>query len=387
MDPLALSLAVHVPAAARGDREAFAHIVDGTRSVVGAIALAIVRDAELARDVAQEVFLAAWRDLGSLRDPQSLLPWLRQMTRHRAYHELRTERRRAKRITSDDNDPILALALDARPHAGTEMLAAEERRLLEAVLAELPDEAREVVTLYYREGESTAHVAALLGLTEASVRQRLSRARAKLRSALLDRFGAAARRSAPDATLTTAVLTAMAVGAPALSSAGTLQAASSGARSAASSGMLPALAAKLLALGGGAMLGAAGGIAGVLFGSRQLKREARSGEELEALRRFERTSVALVLLTGLMFPVSWRLTGAAWSQVATFGSFIAALAGLHLVWLPRILRARRALEVLEDPERAARARARERRMAILGWTLGLLCGTAGLVAGLLLGAE
>lgn len=383
MDPLALSLAVHVPAAARGDRDAFASLVDGTRSVVSAIALAIVRDAELARDVAQEVFLSAWRDLGNLRDPVSFLPWLRQLTRHRAYHVLRTERRRAKRITTADTEQALALALDARPHAGAEMLAAEERRLLETVLDELPDEAREVVTLYYREGESTAHVAALLGLTEANVRQRLSRARARLRGSLLDRFGAAARRSAPDATLTTAVLTALAVGAPAASSAATLTAASSKLASAAA----PSLAAKLLLLGSGALLGAAGGIAGVLFGSRQLKRQARSGEELHALRKFERTSVVLVLLTGLMFPVSWRLTGEAWSQVATFATFIAALAGLHLVWLPRILRARRALEAQEDPARAAQARARERRMAILGWTLGLLCGTAGLVAGLLLEAK
>ena len=63
------------------------------------------------------------------------------------------------------------------------MLADEERRLLEVVLDELPDDTREVVTLYYREGESTAHVARLLGLSEDNVRQRLSRARSRLRAA------------------------------------------------------------------------------------------------------------------------------------------------------------------------------------------------------------
>jgi len=376
VDSQALSLAVHVPAAARGDRDAFAALVDATRSVVSTIALSIVRDAELSRDIAQDVFLAAWRDLGELRDPNSFLPWLRQLTRHRAYHVLRSERRRGRRITAEDTEVLMAIAVDPRPHAGAQMLAAEERQLLATVLDELPDETREVVILFYREGESTAQVARLLGLSEANVRQRLSRARTRLRSDLLDRFGMVARHSAPDGRFTAAILTALAVGAPAASSAATLTAASSAAA--------PSLLIKILALGGGALLGAMGGIAGVLFGSRQLKRRARSLEELAALKRFEFASVTLVLFAAVMFPISWQLTRQPWSQVATFMGFITGLVGLHSYWLPRIVRDRRALEALEDPARAAKARAMERRTAILGWTLGLTFGTLGLIAGLLL---
>ena len=376
MDAPALTLASHVPAAARGDRDAFAALVDETRSVVSAIALSIVRDAELSRDVAQDVFLAAWRDLGELRDPNSFLPWLRQLTRHRAYHVLRTERRRGRRITAEDTDVLMSRAVDPAPHAGAQMLADEERQLLATVLDELPDETREVVILYYREGESTAQVARLLGISEANVRQRLTRARARLRSNLLDRFGLAARHSAPDAAFTAAILTALAVGAPAASSAATLTAVSTTAA--------PSLLLKALALLGGAALGAAGGSAGVLFGTRQLKRQARSVSELRSLRQFEAVSVALVLSTAVAFPLSWQLTQQTWSQVATFAVFIAGLASLYGVWLPRILQPRWALEALEDPARAARARAGERRAAILGWTLGLLCGTAGLIAGILL---
>jgi RNA polymerase sigma factor (sigma-70 family) len=372
MDTQVSALAAHVPAAARGDRDAFATIVDQTRSLVSSIALSIVRDAELSRDVAQDVFLSAWRDLDKLRDPNSLLPWLRQLTRHRAYHVLRTERRRERRVTADDADTLLAMAADPRPHADARMIADEERRILATVLDELPDETRDVVVLYYREGESTAQVAELLGLSEANVRQRLSRARKQMRTNLLDRFGAVARRSAPDRTFTAAILTALVVGAPAASSAATLTAASTA----------PSLAIKLLALCSGAALGAAGGIAGVLFGTRQLKRQARSVDELIALKRFEFTTVALVLGTAVMFPISWELTHADWSQVATFGLFIAGLGGLYGFRLPRILRSRWALEAVEDSARAAQARARERRGALVGWILGLSLGTLGLVAGL-----
>jgi len=375
MDTQVSVLTSHVPAAAQGDREAFAALVDQTRSLVCSLALSIVRDAELSRDVAQDVFLAAWRDLGKLRDPNSFLPWLRQLTRHRAYHVLRTERRRERRVTADDTDTLLAMAADSQPRADAMMLADEEQRLLAIVLDELPDETRDVVILYYREGESTAQVAALLGLSEASVRQRLSRARARLRSNLLDRFGMAARHSAPDGRFTAAILTALAIGAPVASSAATLTAASTAG---------PSLLAKVALLFGGATLGAAGGLAGVLFGTRQLKRGARSANELRSLQRFELASVALVLSTAVAFPLAWQLTGQDWSQVATFAAFIAGLGALYGVWLPRILQPRWALEAAEDPERAERTRARERRGAIIGWSLGLTLGTLGLIAGILL---
>jgi RNA polymerase sigma factor (sigma-70 family) len=367
-----VTMAERVPAAARGDREAFAALVDGTRAVVSSIALAIVRDVDLSRDVAQDVFLAAWRDLGQLRDPNSFLPWLRQLTRHRAYHVLRSERRRRRRF-DDDTDDAAATAADPRPNADAVMLADEERRLLSLVLDELPDDTREIVTLYYREGQSTAHVAALLGMSEANVRQRLSRARARLRTDLLDRYGAAAAKTAPDVTFTAGVLIALTVGAPAASSAATMTVAASSA---------PWLA-KLLAAGGGAMLGAAAAIAGIVISARQLKKAARSIAELEAIKRFEFASIVLVVVTAAMLPLSLAITRQPWSAVVVFFGFLSGLAGLHLYWLPRILVDRHALEAVEEPARAARARAMERRGAMLGWTLGLITGTAGLIAGLL----
>jgi RNA polymerase sigma factor (sigma-70 family) len=374
MDPQALTLSTHVPAAARGDRDAFAALVDGTRTVVSSIALAIVRDVDLSREIAQDVFLAAWRDLGQLRDPNSFLPWLRQMTRHRAYHVLRTQRRRTKKLDDREFDALVSTAVDPAPTADETMLADEERRLLKIVLDELPNDAREVVTLYYREDQSAAHVAMLLGLTEASVRQRLSRARTRLRAELLDRYGATAAKSRPDARFTAGIMIAMTVGAPAASSAATLTAAVSGG----------SYVVKLAAFASGALLGAVGGIVGVLVGASHLKRQARSIEELDAIKRFTAASVGLVVFAATMFPVSWAMTGRPISQVLVFVVFFSGLTMLHLVWVPRITRDRHVLEALEDPVRAAKARAMERRVAILGLGLGLLTGGLGLLAGILL---
>ena len=373
---LALVIERELPSAARGDREAFAALVDATRNIVLSIAIAIVRDAELGRDVAQDVFLATWRDLGQLRDPRSFLPWLRQLTRHRAYHVLRTARRRARHVTTADTDRILSAAIDPTPGVDDELWAAEDRRILAGVLDELPDDTREIVTLFYWEDQSTARVAALLGISDAAGRKGLSRARETVRASVLGRFGETVRRGAPGAAFTGAVMTALSVGAPATAAASTATIAS------VSGGAT--VFAKVAAVAGSILLPAAGGIAGVLFGTRQLKRIARSTNELIELRRFEAASVALVMAAAIAFPAGWVLTESRWAPVLTFALFILGLASFHAFWLPRIVRERHALEMIEDPVRARQARTRERRAAILGWTLGLLSGTAGLIAVLLL---
>ena len=84
----------HLPAAARGDRDAYGRIVAGCQSTVTSIALAIVRDVPASEDVAQEAFLSAWQNLRRLKNPDSFLPWLRQITRNLARDHLRAQRRR-----------------------------------------------------------------------------------------------------------------------------------------------------------------------------------------------------------------------------------------------------------------------------------------------------
>jgi RNA polymerase sigma factor (sigma-70 family) len=136
-DVLALRLAPDVAAAARGDQQAFARLVDVTRNTVTSITLAILRDIDLSRDVAQDVYLMVWRDLRKLRDPASFLPWLRQLTRNRAHQALRTHIRSRRRIQQVD-DETLAAASDPRPDALHMLLDAEQRAALAAAIDELP---------------------------------------------------------------------------------------------------------------------------------------------------------------------------------------------------------------------------------------------------------
>jgi RNA polymerase sigma factor (sigma-70 family) len=354
------NLELHVRAAAQGDAEAFARLVDASRTLVCSIALAILRDVEASQDVAQDVFLAAWRDLGKLRNPASFLPWLRQMTRNRAHHVLR-DRVRLRRVISDaEADDLLAAASDPHPASPDRLLAAEEERLLAEALGELSDEAREVVTLYYREGRSVRQVADLLGLREEAVKQRLSRARSRLRETMLDRLGATLQRTAPGATFTAAVMTALALSAPATATAAGI----------AASAKLSAVGpwAKLGALLGGAGLGVAGGIAGILLGTRRYFARARDDQERRGLRLYRMAAIALVLVVTLgMLASRHNPWGMGLSVLALYAGLMALIFG----WLPSVTARRRAAEIAEDPE-AWRRHRRERRLQILAAILALL---------------
>jgi RNA polymerase sigma factor (sigma-70 family) len=362
---LTQTLESHVLAAAEGDREAFSHLVDATGNLVCSIALAILRDVETSRDVAQDVFLAAWENLRKLRNPASFLPWLRQMTRNRAHHALRSKVRLRRVVSDQESDDLLAATVDARPHAGESLLAAEEQALLAAAIDELPDEAREVVTLYYREGRSVRQVADLLGMREEAVKQRLSRARSRLRQAMLERLGDTLQRTAPGAAFTVGVL-ALTLGAP-----GTAAAAGFVSTKLTSSGLLG----KLAALLGGAGLGALGGILGVVLGVRPLLLRARDDEEKRGLRAFRTVSVVLTLAAATALALS---TGPR-SMIVSFALFYLSLISLHMFWLPRIVARRLAAELAEDPEAALRRQRRDRWLSVVGAVTGLLAGGGGVL--------
>src|SRR5437868_6612428 len=162
------AVAAEVAAARGGDATAYARLVDAHRNAVCSISLAIVRDLDASEEVAQEVFVAAWRGLPTLRNPDSFGPWLRQLTRNRAREYARSHHRARRRLALVGDH--LETVPDPAELAPDELVRAEDQRRLAAAIDQLPDEAREVVTLYYREGRSVAQVAALLELREDAVK-------------------------------------------------------------------------------------------------------------------------------------------------------------------------------------------------------------------------
>ena len=356
--------ALDVEAARRGDPAAYRRLVEAHRNVVCSISLAIVRDLDASEEVAQEVFVAAWRNLGKLRNADSFGPWLRQLTRNRARQHLRSHLR-ARRLTVVGEPPDDAA--DPTGLAPDLLVRVEDQRRLRAAMDDLPDDAREVVTLYYREGRSVAQVASLLDLGEDTVKKRLQRARERLRQALLDEAGEALVRTAPGAAFTAAVCGALALGAP-----------TTAAASGALAGAAPKLGLPLL----GSLLLALPGVAGVALWFARPLWDARPGPErrevarLAALAALHPVLFALALgAVNLIPPPGLRMAGLVCAWVAFVAS---ALVTTYLPLLRGRYYQRRASEAAGDPRAGARLRL-ERRLWIGGVAAGIVAGSATVV--------
>jgi len=168
-----------VSEALAGDREAFCALVRKYQDYAYGTAIGMLSDFELGRDVAQEAFLCAYRDLRKLREPRRFAGWLRGIvinTARRALRELARVRSMAEELgyTADESQSPPDVAAEE----------SERRETVRRALDGLGEKNREAVSLYYVDGLSYTDIAEFLGVTEATVQGRLQRARAKLRKEL-----------------------------------------------------------------------------------------------------------------------------------------------------------------------------------------------------------
>ncbi len=156
-------------ASRRGERAAFGALVERYQSVVCAVSYSRTGNRALSEDVAQDTFLAAWRQLDQLREAGRLRAWLCGIARNLA---------RKARLRTEREAPIDTLSTayeGANPF--DQVAEVEAERVVRDALTRVPETYRDVLVLYYREHRSVRDVARLLGISEAAALQRLSRGR------------------------------------------------------------------------------------------------------------------------------------------------------------------------------------------------------------------
>ncbi len=166
----------------QGDDLAWEALVRQFQGRVYGMALHYSKNAEEARDVAQEVFVRVWRHLGSGVEDERFVPWLLRLTRNASIDRLRRRKRRGEtEVPEDGAGTPVAAAGD--PEAAA--IAASHGRLLERALAALSETNREVLLLKDIHGLELQEIAGLLAVPLGTVKSRSHRARLELARAVL----------------------------------------------------------------------------------------------------------------------------------------------------------------------------------------------------------
>jgi RNA polymerase sigma-70 factor (ECF subfamily) len=174
-----------------GDRAAFDELVLRHEDRVYNMALRMLGNPDDALDLAQEVFLSAYRALKGFESKALFSTWLYRVTVNRCRDEMRrratVKHTRPTRLGGPDADDPAADP-PARTASPEEAAASREATaIVAAAVAALPDEAREAIVLRDVEGLAYEEIADVLDLPVGTVRSRLHRARLDLKGKL-ERF-------------------------------------------------------------------------------------------------------------------------------------------------------------------------------------------------------
>src|SRR4051812_24607264 len=158
-----------------GSRDAFGRIVARYQSLLCSLAYSATGSLSQSEDLAQETFIAAWKQLPGLREPAKLRSWLCRIARNHIYDWLRDEKREPAHAAESLDTLIDSAATGPLPTE--QAINQEEEAILWRSVASIPELYREPLILFYREHQSVERVAATLELSEDAVKQRLSRGR------------------------------------------------------------------------------------------------------------------------------------------------------------------------------------------------------------------
>jgi RNA polymerase sigma-70 factor (ECF subfamily) len=176
-----------IDAARDGDPLAFEQLIHLYEKRVFALTRRMCKNPADAEEAAQETFLAAWQGLKFFRGESSFSTWLYRLASNACVDLLRKEGRHQAAAGPSLNDEEVLLEIQDEtpsPHALAEQ--AELKEQIEAGLAALPEEYREVLILREIHQQSYDEIAEILSLDLGTVKSRINRGRKRLRKFLLE---------------------------------------------------------------------------------------------------------------------------------------------------------------------------------------------------------
>ncbi|MGH9430486.1 MAG: RNA polymerase sigma factor [Terriglobia bacterium] len=169
-----------------GDTDSFEILLNRYRAPLVSYFLRMVRDAALAEDLAQEVFLRVYKARGRYRPDARFTTWLYRIATNLALNAIRDRKGdRELPVESDlDMEPAAARIADKKPTAEQELMGADRERLIREAVENLPENQRVAVILHKYQDVDYRQIAKVLSVSEGAVKSLLFRAYENLRRRL-----------------------------------------------------------------------------------------------------------------------------------------------------------------------------------------------------------
>ena len=167
-----------------GDSEAFAPLVQKYRPRVFSLVYHLVRRRDEVEDLAQEIFIKAFRAIRSYNFQSSFATWLSRIATNHCYDYLRRER--ASRVSfywqmGENSQAELESNAESQPeHALDHEEQTVLRDLVDKLLSRAPENDRQILALKELEDYSVEEIAEILNLKPTTVKVRLHRARKRM---------------------------------------------------------------------------------------------------------------------------------------------------------------------------------------------------------------
>ncbi len=161
-----------------GDDTAFTELVKKYQKSVHALAWRKVQDFHIAEDITQETFLKVYRNLSTLKEPQSFASWLYVIATNHCKTWLSKKQVWTQSLDNFNSAELEKATYSNYVSAENERVSVEaQREVVKKLLAKLQESDRTVITLYYLGGMTYEEISRFLGVSVSAIKNRLYRAR------------------------------------------------------------------------------------------------------------------------------------------------------------------------------------------------------------------
>lgn len=168
----------------KDDRQAFAELIKRHQRSVFAVLYKVMGNRKEVEDVAQDVFIALYRNLDSFRDESKFSTWLYRVAFNHGCSAIRRLKTKKEQLLANSMEREDGTTIDL-PAPNVED---PEKKVLAGQVwryaSRLPEQMRAALELFYRQEKSYDEIAEILSLPLGTVKTQLFRARAELRKRL-----------------------------------------------------------------------------------------------------------------------------------------------------------------------------------------------------------